>query len=290
MADVHERAQAKDVMLAYATLPFTDQVIKDVAADSRCYIMAVYERLKTSCCTTVTSFNPPQQTYGDATAMLIPPPRRSFLTLDIETLGLMHQKPLPRITCVCLFDCVTRYSYMLYGVPQETYESNTKALLSLLDNAERLAGYNAVRFDLPFIALELGVEGQRLEAWKAKCTDPYIGLGSLLKRTCKLQLLLDVNNLGSKSGTGGNAITLAKEGRNDELLEYCMTDVLLTHDLCMMDIIKFDDQRGIKLTNDYKWVVHRYPCTHPTTDAVLAHGDVYTPGMLGIDNLVTFLE
>ena len=80
MADFHERGQAK-IMLAYATLPFTDQVIKDVAADSRCYIMAVYERLKTSCCTTVASFNPPQQTYGDATAMLIPPPRRSFLTL-----------------------------------------------------------------------------------------------------------------------------------------------------------------------------------------------------------------
>jgi uncharacterized protein YprB with RNaseH-like and TPR domain len=156
-------------------MSFTDQVIKDVAADSKCYIMAVYTRLQ-NCCTSPSSTTP-QQFQDTGSPMLpthiIPPepmqtltPPRSFLTLDIETLGLMHHKPLPPITCICLFDGTTRYEYLLYGVTPDVYDTNKKAILQLLDDAERLAGYNAILFDLPYIAMEMGVDDDRLAAWR----------------------------------------------------------------------------------------------------------------------------
>lgn len=265
----HDIAEAS---LAYVHQPFTDQVVKDVSADSRCYIMAVYARLKNQCSSPIPAVTLPVQ------------PQRSFLTLDIETLGLMHQKPVPPITCVCMYDGVTRYSYLLYGVSAETYAQNREAILQLLDGAERLAGYNAVRFDLPYLALEFGVERERLESWQTKCVDPYIGLKSALHCTSKLQALLDANDLGSKTGCGGNAIVLATEGKYEELLDYCMTDVLLTHELCLLDIIKVNDTHGIRLTPDYKWQRHSFkPPVNVviTMDDALTDGDCYSSHLQG---------
>ena len=157
---------------------------------------------------------------------------RVFLTLDIETLGLLHHKPLPPMTCACLYDGVTRHSLLFYGVPEAQREANAQTLLRQLDEvatasskalfrprptakrrvpqAPTLAGFNAVRFDLPFIARSLGVEEARADAWVAKCVDPFLGMRSTTGRTCKLQRLLDLNGLGSKTGSGADAITLAR--------------------------------------------------------------------------------
>jgi hypothetical protein len=165
-----------------------------------------------------------------------------FLTLDIETLGLLHHKPLPPMTCACLYDGVTRHSLLFYGAPEAVREANAQTLLRLLDEvataysnalqllpirlrlrshlrhtpkshvlqAPTLAGFNAVRFDLPFIGRSLGVEGDRVDAWVAKCVDPFLGMRSTTGRTCKLQRLLELNGLGSKTGSGADAIALAR--------------------------------------------------------------------------------
>ena len=67
-----------------------------------------------------------------------------------------------------------------------------------------------MRFDLPYIGLALGLSTERVSGWVAKCVDPYLGLFGANGRVCKLQRLLDLNGLGSKTGTGGDAITLAR--------------------------------------------------------------------------------
>jgi hypothetical protein len=297
MAAPYDDAEsAKNATLMYVNQPFTDKVIKDVGADSRCYLMAVYTRLSISL-----PVNYPMLPIEPTTT---PAPSRSFLTLDIETLGLMHHKPLPAITCVCLFDGTTRYSYMLYGVSACEYTANCQAILQHLDTAERLAGYNAVLFDLPYIALELKADSQRLESWKAKCVDPYIGLKSVLKSTSKLQKLLEINGLGSKTGCGADAITLAKEGKAAELLEYCMNDVLLTHELCSLDVIKVNNRYGLKLTDEYKWELFDYAPLDPppsaanrvrrapeqriTLSEALTQGDCYTSSVELIQQCVSY--
>ena len=194
-----------------------------------------------------------------------------FLTLDIETLGLMHHLPLPPITCACLYDGTTKYQFVLYKIPEDEYKKNCTELLQLLDAAPYLAGFNAVRFDLPYIAQQLEVTKLRLGSWVAKCIDPFIGMKSMLNQTCKLQRLLDLNNLGSKTGCGTDAIVLAKAGKMEELLEYCMMDVLLTHELCCLDQIRTSERKGLKLLPGGHWEVCLFePEKAPTmTDALL---------------------
>lgn len=194
-----------------------------------------------------------------------------FLTLDIETLGLLHHLPLPPITCVCLYDGTIKYQLILYNIPEDKYHQNAVQLLNLLDTAPQLAGFNAVRFDLPYIAQQLQVTKQRLSAWISKCIDPFMGMLTVLRQTCKLQRLLDLNNLGSKTGTGSDAIGLAKAGKMKELLDYCMMDVLLTHELCCLETIRTGDTQGLHLNRStWTWESRHFePEKAPTMEEAL---------------------
>ena len=64
----------------------------------------------------------------------------------------MHHVPLPPITCVCLFDGEKQHRFLFYGVPKPEWQANARALLALMDEAKVLAGFNAILFDLPYIA------------------------------------------------------------------------------------------------------------------------------------------
>lgn len=216
----------------------------------------------------------------------------AFLTLDIETMGLMHHLPLPPITCACLYDGTTKYELLFYKIEEDEYNKNAAELLRLLDSAERLAGFNAVRFDLPYIAQQLQVTKQRLEGWVAKCIDPYIGMVTALKQTSKLQRLLDLNHMGSKTGTGSDAIVLARAGKMRELLDYCMMDVLLTHELCLMSIdkIRTGETTGLKLlTSTWTWEAVRFePEKVPTMEEALlltSENNAAESGMGGSDDV-----
>ena len=151
------------------------------------------------------------------------------------------------MTCVCLYDGDQQHSLLFYGISAAEREANAQTLLKLLDEAPVLAGFNAVCFDLPFIGRSLRVKQQRVDAWVAKCVDPFLGMRSTAGRTCKLQRLLDLNALGSKTGSGSDAIGLALDGRKEELLEYCMNDVLLTHRLCMLDEVRLSETQSMRL-------------------------------------------
>lgn len=167
-----------------------------------------------------------------------------MLVLDIETMGLLHMRPLPPITCVCMYDATNKKEYKL-RMPNDAHAT---LIGNMLRDARFIVGYNAVLFDLEYLRRSLQAPQSDYDAWVRKCVDPFMAMRCALGRTCKLQVMLQWNNLGSKSGSGSNAVQLARDGHWTELLDYCMTDVRLTHEICTLPWIFVPD--GYKMRFD----------------------------------------
>jgi hypothetical protein len=157
-----------------------------------------------------------------------------MLAFDIETLGLIHEKPLPEITCVCMCDSTGKnHCFQIWKHPDRS--SNEAAILDLLDAAETLCGYNAVLFDLEYIRIGFQhhvISEERMAAWVGKCIDPYMCARYLSDTGCKMQHMLELNGLESKTGSGADAIVMARAGQWEELMAYCLMDAQLTLQLC----------------------------------------------------------
>ena len=153
------------------------------------------------------------------------------VAVDIETLGLLHERPLPPITCVCMYDGERAWSLRTWRLPEAELARNRQCVIDVLDGAARIVGYNSVLFDLEFMRRSWGLDDARVLRWQLKCVDPYHTMRLLYGGGGKLQTMLTLNDLGSKTGTGGDAIALAREDQWDELLAYCLVDARLTYDL-----------------------------------------------------------
>ena len=199
-----------------------------------------------------------------------------MLAFDIETLGMLKTVPLPPITCVCLYDAEKGISHKLrfYKVSDTEFEQNRQIMLECLDAADRLAGYNAVHFDIPYIALFFQLPAEQVTAWILKCADPFMVAKYILKNTCGLNHLLALNGLGSKTGSGGDAITLALQGDWDSLLSYCLMDARLTYELCALPAIAFSPfLRAHVGRDDGLWHFHmKHACCAKTTSATTGAG------------------
>jgi hypothetical protein len=134
-----------------------------------------------------------------------------YLGLDIETLGLLDKKPLPAITCACLFDGTNEYMFQFHQAPVHIQTENRERLVALLDAADRLIGYNLVLFDLEFIKQTFQISDDKMSAWVRKSIDPFMYLKFVVKQTTTLSSLLELNGLASKTGSGMQAISWALE-------------------------------------------------------------------------------
>ena len=134
-----------------------------------------------------------------------------MLALDIETLGLLEKRPLPEITCACLYDGTTEYLLQFYGVEDDVRTKNLNTLLSLLDSSDSLIGFNAILFDLEFIKQAFCISDERMSGWVRKTIDPYMFLKYALNNTSGMSSLLSLNSLPSKTGSGLQAIKMALE-------------------------------------------------------------------------------
>lgn len=136
-----------------------------------------------------------------------------MLALDIETMGLLGRGAtvLPEITCACLFDGINEYKLLFYGIEGASRKKNIETLLTLLDTADQLIGFNAVLFDLEFIKQAFEVSEKRMSTWVRKTLDPFMFMKYALQQTSSLAFLLESNKLPSKIGSGTHAITLASE-------------------------------------------------------------------------------
>lgn len=145
------------------------------------------------------------------------------LAFDIETTGL--DADACEVTCACAYDPARgverSFLFALGDSPDE--------FMSLLDEAPLLCAFNGVRFDIPFLCKKWGVPDERAGRWVAKLLDPFEACKLGLGQTFSLNRLLEANGLQAKTGSGLDAVNMAREGRWGELAEYCMHDTKMTH-------------------------------------------------------------
>jgi hypothetical protein len=145
-----------------------------------------------------------------------------MLAFDIETTGLNNRTH--KITVAAVHgNGVSRVFNFI------THPDLAEEFLCCLDSAESLCAFNGLRFDIPFIANFFNVPSSRYERWIMKLYDVFECCKLLHSSSCSLNALLHANGYSPKTSTGLQAVEWAKEGKWDELEEYCMADTKLTH-------------------------------------------------------------
>ena len=154
-----------------------------------------------------------------------------MLAFDIETTGL---KPGDSITAACVFDPTRNikktFIFALGASPIE--------FINELDEAEQLCAFNGARFDIPFIQREWNVPAEKIQQWRLKLFDIYEICTQTFKKGFSLNQLLLQNAIDVKTGTGHDAVTLARQGQWMELGEYCMQDTIKTYMVSILSKIK----------------------------------------------------
>lgn len=156
------------------------------------------------------------------------PSLRSMVAFDIETEGLNPLKQ--RITAAAVFDgnglCKV---FVFKDEDKEGDLALREEFLSILDAAPRLCAFNGIRFDIPYIIKNWNLDPARAHGWVVKTVDVFEACKLGLQQTFKLSNLLAVNNMESKTGTGAEAVILAREGQWEKLGDYCLQDTRLTY-------------------------------------------------------------
>jgi hypothetical protein len=164
------------------------------------------------------------QAVGDGLVFGLGSAPARVMAFDIETTGLSGSDS---ITCVSAYDPDGGVSYC----SSTPYGSRLDEFLKLLDDAPLLCAFNGVRFDIPFIARRWGVPKEQVGRWVMKLVDPFEISKLALGKTFSLNALLAANGMESKTGSGMEAVKMARQGRWAELEEYCMSDTVKTHAL-----------------------------------------------------------
>ena len=154
------------------------------------------------------------------------PSLASMVAFDIETMGFNPSKE--RITAAAVHDGQGLSKVFVFKGGEED-EALKDEFLSILDAAPRLCAFNGVRFDIPYIIKHWGLDPARARAWVMKTVDVFEASKLGLQQTFKLFQLLAVNGLESKTGSGAEAVALARNGEWDKLGAYCMQDTRLTY-------------------------------------------------------------
>ena len=178
-------------------------------------------------------------------------PKR-ILFLDLETqfssleVGGWENAHLMRVSVACVYDLM-KDEFLVFQ------EDNIKELIDTLSQAELVVGYNLKAFDYRVLSAYSHISFDMLPTLDLleeirNTLGRRIGLNSVAKATLKRE----------KTGDGLYAITLFKEGRLQELIEYCKMDVLLTKELYLYGLqngyIKaFDNKTGGEISIKVEW-------------------------------------
>ena len=151
-----------------------------------------------------------------------------MVAFDIETEGFNPLKQ--RITAAAVYDgCGLNKVFVFKGEDQAEDLALRQEFLTILDAAPRLCSFNGIRFDIPYIIKHWKLDPLLAERWVRKTLDIFEACKLGLRQTFKLSQLLAVNNMESKTGSGLEAVGLARDKRWDELGAYCLQDTRLTY-------------------------------------------------------------
>jgi hypothetical protein len=160
-----------------------------------------------------------------------------MLAFDIETEGLNSDED--GITVASVYD-PTRGIHKTFFFMREGFDrqDNIDEFLLMLDEAKSLCCFNGVRFDVPFIIKDFGVEQERYTRWFCKIFDYFEVCKLVFSSSCGLNTMLSSNGEEVKSSCGMQAVLWAREKRWEELEEYCMRDTVLTHRISSMERVE----------------------------------------------------
>ena len=129
----------------------------------------------------------------------------------------------------------------VYSYAQDKYfafEENQMAdLAELFLSAKRIVGFSMNRYDVPVLNnyfLKLGKLHDGVLApnlWGKERVDLLEDIELVLRRKISLSRLAEANLGVKKDKHGSEAIALYRDGKMDELKEYCLKDVRLTKEL-----------------------------------------------------------
>ena len=147
------------------------------------------------------------------------------ITFDIETTGL---NPLySGITCIC--------AKVIDGNEYKGSHTNEKGLIKDFlkwlksEKGDILISANGKDFDLPFLFMRAYYCGIDIkEIYHLSKVEHFDVINDITDKKISLNNLARIYGFELKSGSGTNAIKLFEDMKLDELMEYCMNDVLLT--------------------------------------------------------------
>lgn len=161
-------------------------------------------------------------------AITVDPALRSMVAFDIETMGFNPLKE--RITAAAVYDGNGLSKVFVFKDEDADEDARLRdEFISILDNAPRLCAFNGVRFDIPYIIKHWRLDPARAHAWVLKTVDIFEACKLGLRQTFKLAQLLSVNSLESKTGSGAEAVGLARDREWEKLGAYCLQDTRLTY-------------------------------------------------------------
>ncbi len=142
------------------------------------------------------------------------------IVLDIETQNIFEKGNRDatklRISFVGIFDYMT-------GRFEGFFENDLPKLWQVLEQCDRLIGYNIKGFDVPVMNAHYAGDLSKI---------PQLDLMEEITKSTGFRLKLDdvaQSTLGvGKSGSGLDAVKYYQEGRLDLLKEYCLQDVKVT--------------------------------------------------------------
>lgn len=163
--------------------------------------------------------------------------KQNEIVVDIETTGL-HPWYGDRVTCICARDSNGRIFKQHIEHCSDEEEAIMISLfwawcdLKVIQDANIIT-FNGKEFDIPFLLT-------RYTLTRHPCDDLYlrfanhtdIDLHEELRKLTGKRISLDTTaklmGCDTKSGKGEDAIKLWKEGKYQELMDYCMQDVEVT--------------------------------------------------------------
>lgn len=167
------------------------------------------------------------------------------IVLDLETKHTFREfsdhKDL-KISIVCIYD----YKDQKY---KSFLENELNLLFPIIENCSKVIGFNINSFDMQ--VLQAYYPGKITQF---KTFDLLDDIKSILGRRLALNDLVRATLGQKKSGHGLQAIELYKEGKIDELREYCLDDVRLTKEVMDHGILNkevyyldYDGKRTIRV-------------------------------------------
>ncbi|MCJ8501264.1 DEAD/DEAH box helicase [Desulfatitalea alkaliphila] len=172
------------------------------------------------------------------------PQQHHYGVFDLETqrsaedVGGWHMARKMKMSCGVVYDSRAD-DYFVY------LEKDMAALVEHLSRLERVVGFNIVRFDYQVLAGYTLFDFERLQT---------VDLLTLVRQTLGHRLSLDHlarATLGAtKSADGLDALRWWREGRMDQIIDYCREDVRITRDLYRYALEKghliYSDRQGIR--------------------------------------------